>query len=150
MLCNIITWGPHSSYTRDKVGLIDWGKNGIIAVSLGTESRCGATAHASQVGSDESLTLPAAQGSDNPEAKNCLRLPSESSPKTKSQRLASQCDFPSPLSDNLISNSSNKRHSNYFVPLSLGIICMALVIQQLRCHDGGTRTPLSSVMVSGP
>lgn len=27
---------------------------------------------------------------------------------------------------------------------------MALVMWQLRCHDDGKRTPLSSVMVSGP
>lgn len=53
------------------------------------EARRGATTRASQVGSDESLILPAAWGSNSPEAPNCLRLPSESSSENESQSPAS-------------------------------------------------------------
>lgn len=66
--CDVVPGNPHSSYTRDQVGLTVGGKNGVIVVSLGMEASCGATPHASQVGSDKSVILLAAQGSDNPEA----------------------------------------------------------------------------------
>lgn len=99
----------------------------------------------SRLGSESLMSL-AAQGSDSPEAGNCLRIPSEAVQKLDPKALPHGTSFPGRLSAELVCSSSIQSPSEYCAPPSLRRVCMALLIWQRLQQEDGVRAPLASSM----